>query len=715
MKYLFACCLGFITFCSMASAATEQHNKTVIVTIDGLRWQEAFYGAQLSLIENTEFVSDIAKTKQQFWSDDLQERQSKLMPFFHKVLMTQGSVIGDREKGSYMRVENPQYFSYPGYNEIFTGRVDRNIRSNQKLANPNVTFLEWLNQQDKYKDQIAIFSGWDVFPYIYNTERSGLKVNAGFAPFNFELANEYQAEIATLNRLQAEIPSPWATVRHDAFTFNFARIYLEAEQPEVLVINLGETDDFAHNGKYDAYLSSARQTDRYIEQLWNLLQSLPAYKNNTNLVLITDHGRGADADDWQHHASQQAVQEYMQNLAHFKQGIVGAEQIWFAGIGPQIAPQGLITASESFTQSQFAATVLSLMGLAPDQYSPDIAAPIKEVLKADVLNKQTSILFGSCSHQDKEMPIFDAILQENMDAFVFLGDNIYGDTEDMAVLSEKYQKLASQKWFKPLMDKTQVLAVWDDHDYGENDAGKNYPMKQASKNIMLDFWQVPQDSPRRAREDGLYGSYVLGEGEHAVRIILPDLRYMRDDLQSVARERYVKERAPKNMGPYDKSSGSMLGDAQWRWLEQMLLTPEPIKIIASSLQLVSEFTGWEAWTNYEDRARLMQLIKQHGVNGVMVISGDTHWGEIARDNNSVDYPIWDITSSGLTEEWKQVSPNQHRVSVATSEANYGFINIQWQQDPLIHIGLKDVKGDVVADRHISLSSISPYCAGRLCQ
>lgn len=332
----------------------------------------------------------------------------------------------------------------------------------------------------------------------------------------------------------------------------------------------------------------------------------------------------------------------------------------------------------------------------------------------------THILFGSCSHQDKSMPIFDAILREPADGFIFLGDNIYGDTENMKTLAEKYQKLGNNPGVKALINKVPVYAIWDDHDYGENDAGKEYPFKAESKQLMLDFWKVPKDSPRRTREDGIYGSYVIANQNaqvqqdaqsktNAIRVILPDLRYMRDALDSVGHFGYYTDRKLKDMGPYKHSKGSMLSKQQWQWLEEELQKPEKIKIIASSLQLVADFTGWESWANFDDRQRLFDLIKKHKVNGVLVISGDTHWGEISKYDIDMDYPLWDITSSGLTEEWKQVSPNKHRVSKSTANVNYGFLSVDWaSKDPSIHFGLKDINGQIVMQQKMLLSSLSPY-------
>ncbi|MBB1436135.1 alkaline phosphatase family protein [Pseudoalteromonas sp. SG41-2] len=323
------------------------------------------------------------------------------------------------------------------------------------------------------------------------------------------------------------------------------------------------------------------------------------------------------------------------------------------------------------------------------------------------------ILFGSCGHQDKDIPIFDAINKEQADLFIFLGDNIYGDTNDMRVLADKYQRLGAKPGFKTLKAQTPLIAMWDDHDFGQNDAGKEYPHKEQSREIMLDFWQEPPGSVRRTRADGIYTSYMYGEGEHTIQVIMPDLRWNRDALNHVSETQYKTERKASNQGPYSPSEvkgASMLGEAQWQWLEQELKKPAAIKLIASSLQLLPDFTGWESWANFpEDRNRLFALIKKHKVNGVVIISGDTHWGEISRYEQNLDYPLIEMTSSGLTEKWKNVSPNKHRVGKFTHDVNYGDLSIDWQQtDPAISLQLKGIDGDVIMQSQFSLSSISPY-------
>ncbi len=323
------------------------------------------------------------------------------------------------------------------------------------------------------------------------------------------------------------------------------------------------------------------------------------------------------------------------------------------------------------------------------------------------------ILFGSCSHQDKAMPILKAINNEHADLFIFLGDNIYGDTKNMVDMADKYQRLGNNPDIKALRLATPVIATWDDHDYGENDAGAEYPQKEQSRKLMLDFWQEPKDSARYTQKNGIYTAYMYGEQRNKVHVILPDLRWNRDELNNVGMINYQTKRKAKSMGPYSANlskKASILGETQWQWLEKELQKPSKIKIIASSLQLLPEFTGWESWANFpHDRTRLFSLIKKYQVNGVIIISGDTHWGEMSKVTKGVDYPLWEVTSSGLTEVWKAVSPNKHRVGKFTSKVNYGELLIDWEQvDPLITLSLKNVDGSIFSQKNIALSSISPY-------
>ena len=286
-------------------------------------------------------------------------------------------IIGDRTQGSLMTVANKWHFSYPGYSEIFTGVTNPTLNSNAKKLNPEISFLEWLKIKRSYQ-HVAAFGSWDVFPYILNTSRSGLYVNAGFAPANEAF---HSAGVKILNALQQEIPSPWHNVRLDSFTHRFALDYLKTNSPRVMSISYGETDDFAHDGRYDHYLNAAHRTDQFIANLWHTIQNTPGYKNNTNMIIVTDHGRGSSSKDWQHHASPDAVKSYMKSLSNFEHGVVGSAHIWMAAIGPDIKSQGIVKTTQEIQQKQIATTALHLLGENIAEFNVAAGKPIKEIFK----------------------------------------------------------------------------------------------------------------------------------------------------------------------------------------------------------------------------------------------------------------------------------------------------------------------------------------------
>lgn len=323
-----------------------------IITLDGLRWQEVFTGADSLLITNKTFVKDPVGLNTTFWAETSQERREVLMPFFWSVLARQGQIFGNRKYGNNVNVTNTMWFSYPGYNEILTGYADdARIRTNNKVLNPNVTILEYLNKDPKFKGKVAAFGSWDVFPFIINEERSGVPVNAGFEKAVGTLSDNEKF----LNQLLDEVPSPWSTVRLDAFTHHYLLEHLKQETPKVVYISYGETDDFAHDGKYDAYLKSARQTDNFIKQLWEYTQSTPAYKDKTTFIITTDHGRGSTPlDAWKNHG----------------RDVPGADQIWFAVMGPDTPPTGEMKKRGQFFQNQFAKTAAAFLGVDYKTVSP---------------------------------------------------------------------------------------------------------------------------------------------------------------------------------------------------------------------------------------------------------------------------------------------------------------------------------------------------------
>jgi alkaline phosphatase D len=330
----------------------------------------------------------------------------------------------------------------------------------------------------------------------------------------------------------------------------------------------------------------------------------------------------------------------------------------------------------------------------------------------------TRIAFGSCAHEDKEQPIWDAVLAARPDLFIFLGDNVYGDTRDPEILRGKYAKLAAKPGFQRLRAEVPLLAIWDDHDYGENDAGSDYPMKEESRQIFCDFWGEAASSARRTR-DGIYVSHVFGPVGQRVQVILPDLRWNRTpirehNLAGTSYDDWIKVLEAKSLpvpGPYAREpdlAATMLGEAQWQWLETQLRVPADVRILASSLQVVADFPGWEAWINYaRDHQRLIQAIRDMQAKGLVCISGDTHYAEVSRLETNVPYPLWDFTSSGLTEVWPVLPPNALRVGEAWRERNFGLLDLDWTANARsITCEIRDEQGDIRLVQKVMLDSLS---------
>ena len=363
MKFKFLLALVAVPFLFNAcqDKSVDQNQEHVfLVSLDGLRWQELFSGIDSSLMNDKDYVGNPEELVAAFWDDNQDVRKEKLMPFFWNTIAKEGQLYGNRWEGSLMNVTNSFWFSYPGYSEILTGFADdENITSNSKINNPNITALEYVNNQIGFEGKVAAFGSWDVFPYIVNEERSGIPVNAGFeSAKSADLTEREQL----LNEMQSEIPGPWGTVRWDAFTHHFALEHIKKTSPRLVYISYGETDDFAHEGAYDHYITSAKRTDQFINDLWTYIQSSEVYKDNTTLIITGDHGRGTEPKStWRSHGS----------------SIKGTDQIWAAAIGPKTSALGLVKGQ--FYQNQIARTVVEALGLTYDQ--PKAGAVISEMIE----------------------------------------------------------------------------------------------------------------------------------------------------------------------------------------------------------------------------------------------------------------------------------------------------------------------------------------------
>jgi hypothetical protein len=329
-----------------------QAENSIVVTLDGFRWQEVFKGADPYLINDTRFVKDTGELKQAFWAATVEERRKKLLPFFWSVIAKEGQLHGNRDLGSKCNVLNPYNFSYPGYNELFTGYPDTAANSNDKTPNRNENVFEFVNRQKGYKGEVAAFTSWDVFPYILNEKRSGIYVNADVDSFAFP-----SASFRLLNEMQMLSARPLG-LRNDILTYMAARQYLKEFSPKVLYISFDETDDYAHNGEYDQYLKSAHAQDAMIRDLWLLIQSIPAYRNKTSLIITCDHGRGT-RDEWTSHGKK----------------IPASGETWMAFMGKGIKPAGEAR-EEQLYQAQVAQTIAQLLGF---YFSP--SHPVEKGMK----------------------------------------------------------------------------------------------------------------------------------------------------------------------------------------------------------------------------------------------------------------------------------------------------------------------------------------------
>ncbi|MCX7388556.1 MAG: alkaline phosphatase family protein [Planctomycetales bacterium] len=338
--------------------------NVILITVDGLRWQEVFGGVDVTLMDkDAGGIKDLPALTQRFQRETARESREALMPFFWRTLAQQGVVFGDPEQESKAVVTNGLNFSYPGYSEILCGFADPLIDSNAKKDNVNVTVLEWLKQKPGFENSVAAFCSWDVFPFIINETRSGIPVNAGWEPLTPDASlnlegSEAVAALRELDEFSLEIPRYFPDVRYDFVTFRGAAEFLKAKQPRLIYVSLGETDDWAHAGRYDLYLDAAFRTDDYIRRLWQQLQSMPEYRDSTTLILTTDHGRGDNRIEWKNHGEK----------------VDDCEYIWMAVMGPD-TPHQLIRGT-TVTQSQIAATVAACLGHDYQTAVPRAAAPL---------------------------------------------------------------------------------------------------------------------------------------------------------------------------------------------------------------------------------------------------------------------------------------------------------------------------------------------------
>ena len=357
----------FALWLALAGVASARQTENIIfVMVDGLRWQEVFSGAEAALVDPTNGgVKNVADLNEKFGGPTPAARRAALMPFLWQTVVPAGQLYGNCTRGSVARVTNGLKFSYPGYSETLCGFVDPHVDSNDAPPNPNVTVLEWLHRKPAFQNRVAAFGAWDAFDRILNRGRCGFYVNAAYAPVTNGLLSPC-AEL--INRLKAETPRFVDGEPYDSLTFYAALEYFRANQPRVFFVSLGETDEWAHMGRYDEYLVAAHRADEYVRRLWETAQSLPRYRGRTTLIVACDHGRGSGPRAWRDHGKK----------------VTGAENTWLAVLGPDTPALGERVDLPDITQNQIAATLAALLG---EDYCAAVTNAGKPV--TDVLGQKT--------------------------------------------------------------------------------------------------------------------------------------------------------------------------------------------------------------------------------------------------------------------------------------------------------------------------------------
>lgn len=339
--------------------------NVIVITTDGLRWQEIYKGMDSLIAANGRFNQgrgDSAEIFENYWAENETERRKKLLPFFWDSIAQKGQLYGNRTYDNKVDVANPYWFSYPGYNEIFTGYPDTAINSNEYMANPHTTVLEYINRQEGFKGRVAAFGAWGAFDRILNKERCGFPVVSAFSPTGGEHPTPKEALI---NAMLKSSYKPFGNGEClDVFTHYAAMEYLKEKKPRVLFIGYGETDEWAHAGRYKDYLDAAKQVDTWLREIWAYVQSTPGYKNKTAIFITTDHGRG------------NVVKE--QWTGHGSGGVADSHEMWMAVMGPGIPAKGEVRTAMQLYQKQSAQTIASLLGLHYQANHP-IAEEVKEI------------------------------------------------------------------------------------------------------------------------------------------------------------------------------------------------------------------------------------------------------------------------------------------------------------------------------------------------
>jgi hypothetical protein len=359
MKKLFVSLFFLWSIWAVAQEKPKTEN-VILITLDGYRWQELFGGLDKKWATK-KYVAHVSKLKEEFDAPTPEERRHKLMPFFWGTIARQGTLIGNRKLDSKMDVSNRYKFSYPGYSEMFCGYEDPRVNSNDYPDNPNKNIFDFISAQPGFENKVVAFATWDAFPRIINTTRNKVPVFVSFKKENHIVSGSNVSYVDW----QTTRPAIDPYIVNDTMTYHFAKEYLYRNHPRFVFIGFDQTDGFAHEGRYDAYLHATNTLDRFIEDLWNLIQNDPEYKNKTAIIITTDHGRGNKRPGmWKHHGKL----------------VKDADEIWLAAIGPDILANGEVKDGKKYYQKQIAQTIVMLLGMKyTDAHS--VAPPIDLLVK----------------------------------------------------------------------------------------------------------------------------------------------------------------------------------------------------------------------------------------------------------------------------------------------------------------------------------------------
>ncbi len=350
------------TIVCLRGQSQAQAKNMVIFLMDGYRWRELFQGADSLLIFNKRYTrGDSAWTVTKYWDQDPTVRRRKLMPFVWGTIVQHGQLLGNRDLGNKVNVQNKFWFSYPGRSESFTGYYDSAVNSNEYPDNPNINVMEFIDQQPGFHGKVVTFASWDAVARILNRDRNGMLVNIYGEDIQNATPQEQEANIA-----QHLMPDIFGKdERLDAGTYLLAKAYLLAHHPRVLYIDLGDTDDFGHAGEYGNYLDAAHHADAMMAEIWAILQADPFYKDQTDLVVFPDHGRGT-GPGWTSHG------------AHFPH----SDETYFMAMGPGIAAIGEVKTAGQILQAQYAQTIAALLG-----FHFTAPHPVAEPIQMNGMNK----------------------------------------------------------------------------------------------------------------------------------------------------------------------------------------------------------------------------------------------------------------------------------------------------------------------------------------